>query len=195
MFFKKKFFVVLVSFLAAVLLCTLLWYNFYLKDLRVTPILMYHSVSAEGEGSLYVHPDNFKKQIEYLKKKGYKVITLKELILQIKEGNRFLPKTVAITFDDGFEDNFLHAFPVLEKYDMPATIFVVSGYVGVADGYLQWDQIKLMQRHSIEIGAHTRSNIYLPGIESSKRLWDEVKGSAEDIERKFIIKIYFQAFN
>ncbi len=148
------------------------------------PILMYHSVSDDRTSTLHVAPENFSRQMAFLRKEGYKVISLGALIDSIKEGKTFLPKTVVVTFDDGFEDNYLNAFPVLAKYRMPAVIFIITSYVGNREGYMNWDQVRLMMANGIEFGGHTRNNVYLPSIKDERRLRYEIDGCREDIKRK-----------
>ncbi|MFH1797786.1 MAG: polysaccharide deacetylase family protein [Candidatus Omnitrophota bacterium] len=151
---------------------------------RVVPILMYHAINDEKSSTLNVSPKNFSRQMAFLHKSGYSVITLNALIEEIKKGKAFIPKTVVITFDDGYEDNYARAFPVLAKYNMRAIIFLITGYVGT-QGYLKWDQILLMSKNNVEFGGHTRNDIYLPSEKNPQRLWDEIAGSKEDIEKKF----------
>ena len=153
-----------------------------MRPRRVTPILMYHSVREDRENTLSVTPDNFARQMAFLKNNGYMLISLDELVEKIKDRRTFLPRTVVITFDDGYEDNFTNAFPVLEKYGMPATIFLVTGYVNAKKGYLNWDQVRLMGKSGIGFGGHTRNNVYLPSVDDENTLWSEVAGSKEDIE-------------
>ena len=154
---------------------------FYMRPRHVVPILMYHAVSRETGSTLSVAPGNFSKQMGFLDDNGYKVISLDELVEGIKHGRKFMAKTVVVTFDDGFEDNYLNAYPVLAKYDMPATIFIITGYVGVKDGYLNWDQVRRMMDNGIDFGGHTESNVYLPSIKDTDRLWEEVARPKETI--------------
>jgi len=168
----------IIAFVGAVL-----FYFLYMSPRRVTPILMYHSIKDKEGDSLSVAPSNFSRQMEYLYRQGYSVITLDELLGEVAKGRRYLPKTVVITFDDGYEDNYIHAFPVLSKYGMSATIFLVTDYIGKKDGYLEWDQVVLMEKNGVEPGGHTRSNVYLPSIKDSQVLFDEVSGCREDIEK------------
>ncbi|MFH1411641.1 MAG: polysaccharide deacetylase family protein [Candidatus Omnitrophota bacterium] len=170
-------------FLVAAILIAL-FYQLYMRPRYVVPILMYHAVSSDKDDSLHVSPSNFSKQIDFLRNSGYSVISMNELVQGIRNGEPCPERTVAITFDDGFEDNFLYAFPVLAKYDMPAAIFVITGYVGKKEGYLNWDQVRLMLNNGIDIGAHTRNNEYLPSLQDPERLWDEISGSKTVLEEE-----------
>ncbi len=169
-------------FVVLVLAAGSIFYFLYMAPRRVTPILMYHSIGTEQGDSLSVNPSNFERQMDFIKKSGYKVITLDQLVESINAGRTYLPKTVVITFDDGFEDNYISAFPILSKYGMPATMFLVTGYIGREKGYLTWDQVQVMAKNGIDFGGHTRGNVYLPSVEDSGILWEEVSGCKKDIE-------------
>tara|TARA_Y100000310_G_C20671149_1_gene810369 strand:+ start:406 stop:1356 length:951 start_codon:yes stop_codon:yes gene_type:complete len=93
-------------------------------------ILMYHRINSVDDGflpwnfDLYVTPKNFEKQIRYLKR-NYNVVSLGEACEFLRQGN--IPKkTVVLTFDDGFMDNYKFAYPILRKYNVPGIFFVVS---------------------------------------------------------------------
>jgi peptidoglycan/xylan/chitin deacetylase (PgdA/CDA1 family) len=128
-------------------------------------ILMYHSVG--GNGFFFsVTPDDFEKQMNYLKKKKYRVVGLADLVDKIRRGERIKPKTVVITLDDGFLDNYENVYPVLKKHNFPATIFIATKYVGsemkVTEGNLKminWDQMKEMKASGLfEFASHTHSH-------------------------------------
>ena len=159
-------------------------YAFYLRPRYVVPILMYHSISDDAGSSLHVSPDNFSRQMAFLKKSGYEVISLDDLVRGKKEGRKFTPGTVVITFDDGYKNNYLYAFPVLAKHDMPATIFLITNYVDAKNDYVTWDQVRLMMSKGIDFGGHTRSDVYLPSVKDQKSLENEVSGPKKDIESK-----------
>ena len=93
-----------------------------LKKKKGASVLMYHSV-AENSVFFTVHPKIFAKQMKYLKENNYQVISLTDLITLLKNDQPLPNKTVALTFDDGFKDFFLNAWPVLAEYNFPATIF------------------------------------------------------------------------
>ncbi|HBG78598.1 MAG TPA: hypothetical protein DDW84_07135 [Phycisphaerales bacterium] len=101
-------------------------------------ILLYHRIADEPMDYqlLCTSPENFESHLKTLSQ-NYRVIRLAELLDEIKN-NRFVPNTIALTFDDGYADNFTNALPLLEKYKIPATIFVTSGMVG-SDRLFWWD--------------------------------------------------------
>lgn len=155
----------------------------YLYDRYVVPIIMYHHVEATGDTrSNYVSPQVFRRQMEFLKKNRYRVISLDEFVRGVEEGRRFPHNTVVITFDDGYADNFSAAFPVLAEYDFPATIFVIVNKIG-EEGYLTWDQVMVMDNSVITIGSHTLDHSYLPDLESAEK-FRQITESKKILERR-----------
>ncbi|MFA5320127.1 MAG: polysaccharide deacetylase family protein [Candidatus Omnitrophota bacterium] len=165
---------------ALILLVVVLRFNY------APAILMYHSV-ASGAGAsnrLAVSPETFDKQMRFLKTRGFNVIPAEDFARNIKENRKMPPHTVAITFDDGYKDNYTEAFPVLERYGLPATIFIIIGEVGRNDR-LSWDEIKSMQSSGlISFGSHTLRHCILPEVASAEDLSGELAGSRRILEEK-----------
>jgi peptidoglycan/xylan/chitin deacetylase (PgdA/CDA1 family) len=179
--------------IAATLLSLLLggFYFFWLSPRYVVPILMYHRFGYEP-GSLFVTPENFKQQLDYLKNRGYEVISLDELVQGIKNNRRFKHNTVVITIDDGYLDNYTRAYPILRKYNFPATIFIISDSIGEKEDFINWQQARQMFKHNISFGGHTRTEAYLPSVKKKEILWDEIAGCKEVIERNLKVPVdYF----
>lgn len=120
-------------------------------------ILIYHKISNEAKEidpySLTVSPDNFSEHLNILKR-YFNVISLPELLLRIKN-KELLQKSVVITFDDGYLDNLTFAKPLLEKYQIPAAVFITTGYLGKM---FWWD---LLISHILDLKSNT--NIVLNG--------------------------------
>ncbi|UZE97970.1 polysaccharide deacetylase family protein [Alkalimarinus alittae] len=108
-------------------------------------ILMYHRIRATAEGD-GIHVDVFRQQMEVLAR-DFNVVSL-ESLLQLAHNNQPLPQhAVVITFDDGYEDFYLNAFPILQSLALPATVFVTTGFVS-DETWLWPDKIKYMLAES-----------------------------------------------
>ena len=162
----------------------------FLDAVYVPVIIMYHSVGKEGRtldgygAKLNVSPAAFAKQMKFLHDHSYNVVPLAEFIKRIKTDENIPPMTITITFDDGLKNNFLHAYPILKKYNFPATIFIATDFVG-KEKFLSWDDIRTMQENNISIGSHTVSHRWLPALDersihrelyNSKKLLEEMTG-------------------
>ena len=143
------------------------------KDWKYPRVLMYHMVREHIKGAkfnkLRVKPIQFEKQIAWMKSEGYTFVTMQTLV---QNWGKHPEKTVALTFDDGYLDNLTNALPILKKYDVPATIYVVvdrhdrdwstykkahhnSGEL-MREKKLSNEQLmELVESGLIEIGSHT----------------------------------------
>ncbi|MBI2558011.1 polysaccharide deacetylase family protein [Candidatus Woesearchaeota archaeon] len=93
-------------------------------------ILMYHRIDK----------DQFDKQMQYLKK-NYNVISLQELVSGLTQNSKFAGNTIAVTFDDGYLNNYENAFPIFKKYGLPATLFITTSLIGTKK-FAWWDKIR-----------------------------------------------------
>ncbi|MGE5680461.1 MAG: polysaccharide deacetylase family protein [Bacillota bacterium] len=143
------------------------------------PVLMYHRVikskDEKGKHGIYVTADQFEKHMKYLSDHGYRTLDFSEAM----KVNRFDGKKyVIITFDDGYEDNYLYAFPIMKKYGFKAVIFLVTGV-----DYNKWDHdlsgeprlrfmdkkdLMEMQKNGIIFGAHTMTHPDLTALDEKK---------------------------
>ncbi|MDD5045002.1 MAG: polysaccharide deacetylase family protein [Candidatus Omnitrophica bacterium] len=163
----------IILFIAATALILLSIFTFIYTWHYVPPIVMYHSIGVAnpGQDMLTVSMAAFERQMCFLKKHRYNVISLDELARMIKEKKRPPFKTIVLTFDDGYKDNYTLAYPILKKYNLKATIFVILKEIDRPDR-LSWGQIKEMQASGlITIGSHTLG----PGILTEMQPWEEVK--------------------
>lgn len=126
------------------------------------PTLMYHhvqakdSATAKKQTSLTVYTDIFKTQMEYLKSKNYRVVSMTDLI-NFFDNRVAIPKnSILITFDDGYEDFYTDAFPILRDLGFTATVFTTTGLVNNPD-YLTWNEISQM-KGNILFANHTWSH-------------------------------------
>jgi peptidoglycan/xylan/chitin deacetylase (PgdA/CDA1 family) len=116
----------------------------------MSSVLVYHSISSPAEGmpgDIDISPERFRRQVRWLARRR-NVVPLTETLSKQNW------KTVALTFDDGYQDNLTVALPVLEMFGLHMTVFVVAGFVGT-EGYLSRDDLREIARHPlVKVGAH-----------------------------------------
>ncbi|MBU0534185.1 MAG: polysaccharide deacetylase family protein [Candidatus Omnitrophica bacterium] len=172
------------------------------------PILFYHKISQPNPkakvSALYVTPYNFRRQMRYLKWRGYKTISLYELLNWL-DGTKKLPsKSIILTFDDGYEDNYTYAFPILKEFRFSATIFLITKDIGGLSGWinseetikeplLSWDKIKEMANYGIDFQPHTHTHPSLPKLDKEK-IKKELVISREIIEKQLGKKADFLCY-
>ncbi|MBQ7704810.1 MAG: polysaccharide deacetylase family protein [Selenomonadaceae bacterium] len=147
------------------------------------PILIYHQVNDIDKDSKTLTVEQFDAQMKYLAEGGYNVITPDEL-LDAWEGNGTLPENpVVITFDDAHIDIYKNVFPILQKYKLRATFFLITDYVNLYPNYITWDQAREMQASGfVDIESHTLNHKLMTEIYSRDKLWDQLYGSKQAIE-------------
>jgi len=121
---------------------------------------MYHHIAEAGatddavRRDLSVAPSRFAAQLEYLARQGYHTISLSDLVAHLQTGAPLPTRPVVLTFDDGYADNYTHAFPLLRQYGFRGIFFVITDFLD-RDGYMTWAQVKEMHKAGMEIGSHT----------------------------------------
>lgn len=127
------------------------------------PTLMYHHVqdpkvaAEKKQTALTVDTDYFREQMQYLKNKGYTTATFADLVNFFNSGVGIAPKSVLITFDDGYDDFYLNALPILNQFGFKAAEFIPTGLIN-NPGYLSWDQISSAAGQGMVFANHTWSH-------------------------------------
>jgi len=184
---KRKVLITVFGVIAVFLVFTV---NF-IRGRYVTPIIMYHSVTpaASPRNMLAITDATFERQMDFLKSRRYNVVPLETLAAMIREKKRIPPKTISITFDDGYKDNYIYAFPILKKYNLPATLFVIINEVERPDR-VSWDEIKQMQDSGlITIGSHTIGPQPLIDYKSKDELKKQIFDSKKVLEEKLGLQV------
>lgn len=164
------------------------------------PILMYHYISDPPANAdsyrrdLSVPPREFEIQLAYLRDAGYTSITLDDLLQHLTAGHPLPDKPVILTFDDGYLDNYLYAFPLLRQYGFSGTFFVITSLLDEArPGYISWEQAQQMQENGMDIQSHSLSHPDLSG-QSIALLQHEIAGSRQAIEAHLHKPVRFFAY-
>ena len=129
------------------------------------PIILYHNITynyTRDDHKMHVDPDRLDEQLRAIKNAGYQTIFLDDYI-QYLEGKAILPeKPIVITFDDGYTSNYEYAYPLLKKYGMKATIFVITSRMGTQETtypHFTWEQAREMENSGvIRIESHTNTH-------------------------------------
>jgi peptidoglycan/xylan/chitin deacetylase (PgdA/CDA1 family) len=168
----------------------------FIRGKYVVPILMYHSIQPQPplENRLAASPQAFERQMDFLKRNHYRVLKLEELANLMRQKKKIPPRAIAITFDDGYKDNYTYTFPILKKYGIPATFFIIVQEVGRADR-LSWEEILKMQNSGLAtIGSHTVGPEPLTRIKSEEELKRQIFDSKEMLEQKLGRRVDFFSY-
>jgi len=151
---------------------TMFWYP---------PILTYHRVHAEvATDTPTVSPAAFEQQMAILARR-WRSISLNTLVAWLDRRGTLPRRAVVVTFDDGEDNLGTYAWPLLRRYRIPATLFVIADNVG-RPGFLTWEALRQMAREGIAIGSHTLHHAYLPSL-SPDQVQDEVVQSRQRLEQ------------
>ena len=165
------------------------------QNIQPIPILTYHQIAPAPAKpapfrSLYVTPASFDWQMRLLQWTGFTGLSMEELMPYLR-GEK-VGKVVGITLDDGYENNFTTALPILQKYGFTATCYFVSALAGQSN---KWDhntgilpaplmnasQIRGWSRAGMEVGAHTQNHVNLNAIDLALA-WQEIRESKTELE-------------
>jgi peptidoglycan/xylan/chitin deacetylase (PgdA/CDA1 family) len=169
-------------------------------------ILMYHHVAPleavpvaadESEGwEFTLSPQGFERQLTALRQRGYRFVSLNSMADDIRKRGVEDARAVAVTFDDGWVDNFWFARPVLKQLSITATFFVTSAQLrnGTRDGKrMGCDQLKQLLDDGMGIGGHSRTHPNLTELPLAQAR-EEIAGCKEDLERALGSPVSFFAY-
>ncbi len=143
------------------------------------PILLYHRIDnvtpVQDPDGLTVSPEQFEMQMRYLADEGFHCLSLKEAFTCLHLNQAAPPRSFTITFDDGYQDNYDNAWPILQKYDFTATIFLVAERIGHMTDWagqsneraaplMPLKNVLEMQEAGIEFGSHTLTHASLTDL-------------------------------
>lgn len=150
---------------------------------------MYHYISnPPADADVYrrdlsVTPERFAEHLSYLREAGYSPVTLDDLLYALTVGRSLPDKPIILTFDDGYTDNYEHAFPILREHGFAGTFFIMTDLVtDRAEGYMTWPQVEEMAAAGQRFGSHGRQDHRsLSGRSVDYLVWAAL-GSKEAIE-------------
>ena len=152
------------------------------------PVLMYHYLSEPpADANIYrtdlsVAPNRFVEHLDALRGAGYTTISLYDLYNHLAVGAPLPERPVLLTFDDGYRDNYVNAFPRLRERGMTATFFVVTDFIDAGrEAYITWEMAREMQNAGMYIESHGRDHTTLQNRGADYLVWQAL-GSMETIQ-------------
>lgn len=168
------------------------------KMIRV-PILLYHYVEyVKDKGdtirqSLSLSPYTFEEELATLRDAGYTFMTAGE-VADALSGKIMLPeKPIVLTFDDGYRDFYTDVYPILKKYRVKATAYIIAGFLGYPNNMTAWQVKEIADEGLVEIGAHTVNHAWLKGLPSERLTYevDTGKKILEDLTGRAVVSFAY----
>lgn len=164
----------------------------FVNNNRGVPVLYYHSVRESADNEVIITPKNLKTELQYIKDEGYTTLTMSELNDYLLHNSPIPKKSIVITFDDGYMDNYYNAFPILKALNMKATIFCITSNL---DGsyYLSKEAMTEMLNYGIDIESHTVNHLKLNELSYDEQLRElqESKKTLEQITGREVCAIAY----
>ena len=168
-------------------------YNKNSNSIRV-PIILYHYVEYVKDAkdtirkSLSITPFVLDQQIKTLKDAGYTFMTASE-VADVIDGKSKIPgKPIVLSFDDGYRDFYTDVLPILKKYNVKATLYIIYNFLDQENYLYKWQVDEIIETKLVEIGSHTLNHMYLKGTNQGM-VTDEIVTSKSEIEKTFNIKV------
>ncbi|MDP4145290.1 MAG: polysaccharide deacetylase family protein [Bacillota bacterium] len=157
------------------------------------PVLYYHSIESEKGNPLRMPKEKFREQMQYLKDNDYTTLTLDELYDYLANNKPVPKKSVVITLDDGYEDNYTNAYPIIKEFGFKATVFVITSSIDKNPTTLTSAQIKEMNKNGMDIESHTVNHVKLGELSYDQQL-KELKDSKDALEKLLDKKVNYVAY-
>ena len=156
-------------------------YTQFNSNYKGIPVLCYHSVNPVSTSEAIITPSLLKEHLSYINNCGYTTLSLDQFYNHILHNSPVPEKSILITFDDGYMDNYYYAFPILKEFHMNATIFCITNSLN-GNYYLSESAIKTMYEYGIDIGCHTVSHPNLTLLSFNEQIL-EIENSKQCLEK------------
>lgn len=137
------------------------------------PVLMYHRVCEGINDRLTITPGQLKNHFQYLKDNGYTPLSISEFLSVVKGEKPFVPNSVLLTFDDGYENNLTLAYPLLKSFNFKATFFIIGNTIDgtaaeepdIVNKKMSLEQLKQLDPVIVQLALHTYGHIHFGSVD------------------------------
>lgn len=163
-------------------------------------VLCYHRFENPPKDALALSITEFREQMQTLKDQGIAVIPMADFLAWRRGEKNIPPRSAVITIDDGYNDAYTQAWPVLKEFGYPFTMYVYTNYISAGGRSITWDQLKEMRDAGVDIGSHTvaHDNLVKPkrakDVPYDQFLMNELQGSKALIEQHLGIQVKTLAY-
>ncbi|CAB1254325.1 polysaccharide deacetylase family protein [Clostridium sp. MT-14] len=157
------------------------------------PVLYYHSIDYEKGNELRIPKEKFREEMKFLRDNGYTTLTMNEFYNFLAYNKPIPKKSVVITLDDGYEDNYENAFPILKEFGFKATIFIITGAIDNGKNILTSSQLREMEHYGIDIESHTVNHDKLDKLTYNEQL-STLKNSKNFLEKLLGKRVNYIAY-
>ncbi len=129
------------------------------REVRV-PILMYHHIAVPPDNAdairrdLSVWPERFEAQMAYFASRGYQSVKLADVYEAVMNGKPLPNRPIVFTFDDGYDDHYSNALPILQRHNFSGTFYIATGLLA-REGYMNWEQIAALGKAGMDVESHS----------------------------------------
>lgn len=167
------------------------------------PILTYHNFDPSVPGSMTTSTQKFEEQLKWLKDNGYTIVALKDVVQYLQGKTNTLPQNpIVITVDDGKKSVYTYMLPIVQKYNIPVTLFIYPSAISNASYALTWDQLNELQKTGLfDVQSHTywhpnfkKDEKSLSTADYQKEVQTQLVKSKKVLEEKLNIKVTLLAW-
>ena len=147
-------------------------------------VLLYHHVATDTPASTSISPEDFRSHLEYLRDNGFNVVGLDAMVEALRNGGDLPDRAVAITFDDGYFSIYEEAFPMLQSFGFPFTLFLNTGPIDrQLPNYMSWEQVSEMAEAGVVVANHMVEHPHMLNREESENDGSWIERLREELLR------------
>jgi peptidoglycan/xylan/chitin deacetylase (PgdA/CDA1 family) len=149
-----------------------------INKINYASVIMYHRFGEKRYPSTNIKIEQFLEHIDELLKPQYNVVDIKDGLEAIENNQLIKDRSVIITIDDAYSSVFKYAWPILQKYNLPFTLFVSTDVIdNKTPGYMSWEEIRILRDNGVTIGSQTKSHPHMHNLNQDQLIYELSKSN------------------